>query len=118
MKASINGPNRRKNRAGDKTFACDFTTALGEGNSAQDENDQSPTIQFKVKSLEKYLASSNNDILKGDDCNRESLREEIGDACLFSVRSNVNESNCAGQQLIRQHFQMGEFSTFFFLESA
>ncbi len=106
MKASINGPNRRKNRAGDKTVASDFN-ATGKKNDVESSTrstcnrNETQSMQFKVKSLERYLSSLKSS--PGGGCHNV-----IGDACLFSVKADCDEWTCAGQQLLHQHFQMSE----------
>ena len=109
MKASINGPNRRKNRAGNKTIASDFnaTNSTTPGNVHSDE---SQCMIFKVKSLEKSLASFKLSNQKNGHHNSLPLDEDsIGDACVFVVKSDCDESTCSGQQLLHQHFQMSKF---------
>ena len=59
VKASINGPNRRRNRAGDKTLASDFNVPeKASAEEKQDTNtdtshssDSTSTIQFKLWSF-------------------------------------------------------------------
>jgi hypothetical protein len=132
MKASINGPNRRKNRSGDKLKASNFTIDTtkeaenGGSSSTKPTNTITHSIcttttnqfKFKVKSLEKLLE------LHGKQLNNIN-KESIGDACLFSllVESNKDEEEinvgeypkeqssssrmwCSGRQVIQQHFQM------------
>ena len=111
MKASINGPNRRKNRTGDKTIASDFDL----GKSAA--SNTSCSIKFKVKSLERYF-ETNRVRDSTSSSNRSDLfnKESIGDACLFTVRRKKNNDGggeglrncCSGQQLLEQHFQLSK----------
>ncbi len=92
MKASINGPNRRKNRTGDKTLVADFDASSRK--AGNDEAEHSG-IYFKVRSLEKFV--SKNDSFSGS----------IGDACMFTVnRKRENDSGC---RLLKVHFDQSEF---------
>ena len=92
MKASINGPNRRKNRVGDRNLASDF-----ESNVKPIETNNSSTVSFKVKSLEKLL-QSNPDIL-------DSFNGDIGNSCLFAVDKSCVGTDDSGLQLVKQHKQ-------------
>ena len=92
MKASINGPNRRKNRVGDRNLASDFESKV-----KPIETTNSSTVSFKVKSLEKLL-QSNPDIL-------DSFNGDIGNSCLFAVDKSCVGTDDSGLQLVKQHKQ-------------
>jgi hypothetical protein len=103
MKASINGPNRRKNRVGDNTIAFKFqenetvqssasstntttsSTPLTTKEKEQDDQEHPPLppassrLRFKVRSLEKYLVSTDSSI----------IAQSIGNSCLFTVNKNA-----------------------------
>ena len=96
MKASINGPNRRKNRIGDKTVASTF---LESTTLATDPSEQTfPPIQFKVRSLEKYQANLNS----------KNAPTTNGDACLFTVTADDTSGDTydAGYRLLQKHLEM------------
>lgn len=95
MKASINGPNRRKNRIGDKTVASTF---LESTTLATNPSETSRPIQFKVRSLEKYQANLNSK--HGPSTN--------GDACLFTVTADATSSDTSdsGYRLLQKHLEM------------
>jgi cytochrome b involved in lipid metabolism len=82
FKASINGPNNRKNRAGD-------SIALG---SVLDGDFESLRLPFMVRSLDKFLST------------KEHLsKESLGNACLFTTKHNGSGS---GQKLFMNHCKM------------
>ena len=99
MKASINGPNRRKNRVGDKTVASHFDSYKKTGETDSDVVEEHTIISFKVRSLETYLELKDN-----------SLMGSIGDACIFTVYKDFKEGS--GYQLLNKHFTMSEYSFF------
>ena len=121
MKASINGPNRRRNRVGDETKASNFdnesSKEFGAGGetvngaaSAIDAHHASKikTMRFKVRSLETYLEqqhchikdNDNGSSLNGDGTGSES----IGDACLFTVGKGGGNDSDSGYELLKEHF--------------
>ncbi len=127
MKASINGPNRRKNRAGDKTvvsaFESDKIIASSDGKSTAPNI--SSSIQFKVKSLERYFEKCRNRVSTFTSSSSSNHRnnllnpESIGDACLFTVQRKKESVGgagrrqvCSGQQLLEHHFHMSKFLFF------
>ena len=113
MKASINGPNRRKNRVGNKSIASEFDHA-GSSSTSKLSSPFESDISFKVRSLEAYLKSSNggssSDIDSGIGAH-ENLYPgsvgSIGNACIFTVRRNDPDS--AGCRLLRRHSEMSEW---------
>ena len=131
MKASINGPNRRKNRVGDKTVASHFDTKSHPTNTADGTiSDFVKSIPFRVKSLEKFLEEKNSSSISGIRSGNSSCsshneqqkflnKEYIRDACIFTVNSSSlhdgeqgsekrksSSSMCSGELLLQQHFQM------------
>ena len=127
MKASINGPNRRKNRVGDKTVASSFDDKSHHNNivhsSSKNQTNETAasftkSIPFKVRSLEKFLEEKNKSRSSCSDNELQNfLNEEyIGDACLFTVnttseeeKSGASSSMCSGELLLQQHFQMSKY---------
>jgi hypothetical protein len=128
MKASLNGPNRRKNRSGNKTVVSDFSHSNTRSRHVVSVVSSSPEessidlkqqckkisasttkpLKFKVKSLEHLLNNNNASSLSiNKDC--------LGDACVFTVVGNNKESRsntnyqCSGQELIEQHFHMSTY---------
>jgi hypothetical protein len=96
MKASINGPNRRKNRAGDDTVASNFHASSKKAGHGHGEDGVSTTaIKFTVRSLEDYLEAH------GD------MAKSIGDGCLFTV--NKEKENSSGNQLLKMHRKQSEY---------
>ena len=91
MKASLNGPNRRRNRVGDRTVAADLdgskstpsTAAVGDGSSSK--------RSFLVKPLEDLEAAA------APDSPLQRLLGGLGDACLFTTHGH------AGKDLVNQH---------------
>jgi len=72
LKASINGPNRRRNRVGDRTVASSTFTDVhrrsqkvnADNTGCDDDNSNrsvTDTISFRLRSLEKYLDGGGND---------------------------------------------------------
>lgn len=127
MKASINGPNRRKNKTGDKTTAFDLWNLTNSTSSKVDNNDTSQELEFsnkftiplkfKVKSLEKFLEKchQNDQISKH---NKQNINKEcLGDACVFTIRtetssvdSNPNRQiSSPGKELLKQYFHMSKY---------
>jgi len=108
MKASINGPNRRKNRVGDKTVASTYSILSKDDHPPTTSSSSSSPIQFKVRSLEKYqstLGSSSNNTCSQFD---QSPLSNGSDACLFTVDpNNVTDS---GYRLMQEHFDMTKSS--------
>ncbi len=105
VKASINGPNRRRNRAGDKSIASDLdglqVHVQGRDsnltNSIHTEEVQETTIQFKIKPLEQFLATAEGKKLSST---------LVGNSCVFSARRD--DSDSMGKRLISKHLSMGE----------
>lgn len=111
MKASLNGPNRRKNRVGDKTVASYFDTKSHPADIADGGSGSLTTlaiinaIPFRVKSLEKFIEQRNSSRISGSRSGSSSTscssqneqqsflnKEYIGDACLFTLKT----SSCHG----------------------
>ena len=129
MKASINGPNRRNNRTGDKTVASDFgshshhvSSSPSVSANGSETSTMNRSIRFKVKSLETYLADAKmkgtgNNSDENDNSGTFLNQESIGDACLFTVCADDNDNGnginndcfCSGQKLLKQHFEMSKF---------
>jgi cytochrome b involved in lipid metabolism len=93
VKASINGPNNRRNRAGDTI------TPLGLGSAGEIE--AALRLPFMVRSLDKFLSSQKNLSI-----------ESLGNACLFTIKQNGSGS---GQKLLMDHCKMSgiDFSSQF-----
>jgi cytochrome b involved in lipid metabolism len=82
FKASINGPNNRRNRAGD---AIGLSPALG-------DESEPLRLPFMVRSLDKFLSTKEN-----------LSTESLGNACLFTMKQNESGS---GQKLLMNHYTM------------
>jgi len=100
MKASLNGPNRRRNRVGDRTVASDLGSSQEQqqhqqqgqgqrqGQSQSQGSSSSSTATFKIKSLETFLDTKQGQRMKIDG----GLLMQGGDACIFSVRRGQNDT--------------------------
>ena len=84
MKASLNGPNRRRNRVGDRTVAADFDAAGA-------VETKTTKCSFLVKPLEELEAAA----APGSPLQR--LLAGLGNACLFTTHGQ------AGKDLINYH---------------
>lgn len=93
MKASLNGPNRRKNRTGDKYIVADYDASSRKIGKEEAGATPGMNISFKVRSLETYVSNNDNDALAGS----------IGDACLFTVKRESD--NDSGFRLLKIHCQ-------------
>jgi len=122
LKASINGPNRRRNRVGDDTVATNFTgnhdgnqtsssvqhdtlTSSESSSSKSKQTNTACTLSFRVKSLDKFLEKNkikhDENNCKSNDLNiREVSSSHVGNACVFSMNST------SGKALINEHHRM------------
>ena len=90
MKASLNGPNRRRNRVGDRTVAADFdATAVGSSNAVETKKTK---CSFLVKPRDELEAAA----APGSPLQR--LLAGLGNACLFTTRGQAGKDliNCHG----------------------
>jgi cytochrome b involved in lipid metabolism len=96
MKASINGPNRKKNRIGDKTAASNY-----DDHHIPITSSSSSLIQFKVRSLDKYQSTP---------LGRKNMALTLsnGDACYFTV--DPHDITDSGYRLLQEHFAMTKCS--------
>lgn len=88
MKASLNGPNRRRNRVGDRTVAADLdATAGGASNGVEPKTTKT---SFLVKPLEELQATA----APGSPLQR--LLAGLGNACLFTTHGRTGKEliNC------------------------
>jgi len=95
FKASINGPNRRLNRVGNRAAVSIFTETDDKAqihSSREREAQGELTFSFRVRTIESFLNTERN---------KKSSSHAFGDACLFTVgRSGM------GQTLLEKHFRM------------
>lgn len=115
LKASINGPNRRRNRIGDRTVASTFddgsTKKSNERSGDENTNNKTTTtISFRLRSLEKFLDDNDNENDDDNSSNREMMNiPAYGNACLFTV----GNGNGMGRALLERHFQTSEYLRIF-----
>ena len=93
LKASINGPNRRHNRVGDRTVA---STILEKTANEKRTLVEKSSSSFRVRALERFL-----NVNSGGEKNSSHA---FGDACLFTTAG----TNGIGQALMDKHFEMSE----------
>ena len=138
MKASINGPNRRRNRVGDQTIASNLTLdqpptkpLATQSTSTSSTSSSTRTgisdcdtnvLRFRIQSLESYWEkhANNSDA-------RYNNPHDIGTSCLFTKKKGKRKSHCckgegeqeiqkreegegSGERLVQQHLQRTQSS--------
>ena len=140
MKASINGPNRRRNRVGDDTIASNLQLNQSPKSSAQKQSTNPITtttstgdeeIRFRIRSLESFWEKqqhTHHNLKNAANYDARYNCNTIGNACLFTRKRNYYQRDCtstcrdelnmkkdvkrksAWERLVEQHLELTQSS--------